>query len=401
MPKFEIIAGLDIGSTRVSLAVARRQADQMQFLGSFTVECEGLSATGAISDISRLADSVGGVLEKAQSSIKEGISTAYVNLSGTHITSEMVRGRSNLLIKENEISKKDLDAVYNNARISAISYDRQPILVVPQNYIVDGQSAIKNPLGLFGARLEIDYLFITGSTPAIANISKAVNSGGLEIEELVLSNIATGFSVLNDSEKDLGVILIDIGNAVTEITVFTEGLVRYEKMLAMGASSVAEAICAELKIQPAVAEKIIKNYCKLPLSNYANPDEKILIKEASPHKTITQRELQAIIEPKIKEILNNLKKELQASDCSGGAACGIVLVGGISSMDGLAEMAEPILNMPVRVGLSKITNTNLTALGLAVYGYRKRSADGLKRQLSEGVFKRAFDAARDFIYDYF
>lgn len=403
MSRFELISGLDIGATKVSLAVVRRQfgASHMQFLGSFSVDCEGISASGAVSDLSRLADSVNIVLDKAQNSIKQNISTAFVNIAGTHITAENARGRLNLLSKENEISRKDLDAVYNNAKVSAISYDRQPVHIQPQDYIVDGQAAIKNPLGLFGARLEVDYLFITGSTPAIANLSKAVNLGGLEIDEIVLSNLASSFSALNNSEKDLGVILIDIGNAVTEITVFTDGIIRYDSMSAIGSASVADAICAEFKVQPDVAVKIIKNYCKLPSSNYANPDEKILIKEVPGHKAITGGELQAIIEPRIKDILNSIKQTLKSCDYASSASCGIVLIGGISSMDGLAEMAEPLFNMPVRVGLSNIANTNLVALGLAVYGYQKKSAGGLKKQLSENVFKRAFQSARDFVYDYF
>ena len=403
MPRFELIAGLDIGATKVSLAVIKREfgAGSMQFLGSFSVDCEGLSASGAVSGLSKLADAISMVLDKAQSSIKQNISTAFVNIAGTHITAENARGRINLLSKENEISRKDLEAVYNNAKVSAISYDRQPALVVPQDYIVDGQTAIKNPLGLFGSRFEVDYLFITGSTPTIANLSKTVNMGGIEIDEVVLSNLASSFAVLNNSEKDLGVILIDIGNVITEITVFTDGIIRNEIMSAVGASSVADAISAELNVRPDIAAKIIKNYCKLPSSNYANPDEKILIKEVSPHKTITGAGLQAIIEPRVKDILNNIKQLLQSCDYAPSASCGIALIGGISSMDGFAEMAEPLFNMPVKVGLSKIANTNLTALGLALYGYQKKNAGGLRKQFSKNVFKRAFQSAKDFVYDYF
>jgi len=407
MPRYELIAGLDIGAAKVSLALVRREygSDHMQFAGCFSVACDGLSSSGSVLDLTKLADAVAVVLEKSQEAVKQNISTAFVNISGTHISAENVRGRSNLLSKENEISRKDLDSVYRNAKVSAISYDREPVLVVPQDYIVDGQRAIKNPVGLFGSRLDIDYLFVTGSTPAIGNLCKAVNMGGLEIEEIVLSNLASSFSALTASEKDLGVVLVDIGDAVTEVSVFTDSVIRYDKMLAFGSADLAAVICEEFKIQRDIALKIIKNYCKLDFSGYSNPEEKILIKEISPPRAITQGQLQKIIESNIKGILGKIKETMQLSEYVSGASCGIVLIGGISSMDGLAEMAEPAFNMPVRVGFPKGINTtdhsNITALGLAIYGFQKRNSNGLRRQLSENVLKRAFQATKDFIYDYF
>jgi cell division protein FtsA len=400
MPKFELIAGLDIGATKVSLAIIRRQAgsDEKEFLGCFTAGCEGLSASGAVTDLSKLADAVSSVLSKAQDAVKANVTTAFVNIMGTHIDSENVRGRINLLSKENEISRRDLNVAFQNAKLSAVTYDREILLFVPQNYIVDGQEDIKNPIGLFGSRLEVEYLFITGLVSMIGNLSKAVNMGGLEIEEVVLSGLASSYSSLTQSEKDLGVILVDIGNAASEVTVFTEGVIRYEKVIAAGATELSDALASGLKVKPDVTAKIIKNYCKIVSSDSGNAEEKILIKEISPPKTVTEGELQAIIEPRIKEVLDKIKEAISASNCASMASCGVVLIGGISTMDGLAESAELVFNMPVRVARE---HACAQAYGLALYGCQKKSAGGLKRQLSENVLKRAFQSAKDFIYDYF
>jgi len=400
MPKFELISGLDVGATKVSLAVIRRQAgsDEKEFLGCFTVGCEGLSASGAVTDLPKLADAVSTVLEKAQDAVKCNITTAFVNIAGTHIAPESVRGRINLLSKENEISKRDLNVAFQNAKLSAVTYDREILLFVPQNYLVDGQEDIKNPIGLFGSRLEVEYLFITGLVSMIGNLSKAVNMGGLEIEEIVLSNQASSYSSLTKPEKDLGVILVDIGNAVSEVTVFTEGIIRYDKMIPVGAAELSDALALGLKVKPDVTAKIIKNYCKIALSDSGNVEEKIFIKEISPPKTVTQGELQGIIEPKIKKVLDKIKEAILGSNCASMASCGVVLIGGISTMDGLAESAELVFNMPVRVAREYSCTA---AYGLALYGCQKKSIGGLKRQLSENVLKRAFQSARDFIYDYF
>lgn len=404
MPRYEIIAGLDIGTTKVCMAVARKQfgQDQIELLGCYKAWCESLHS-GMVVDLPRVADAVSKVLEQGQDEAKHRISTAFVNIAGKHITAENVRGRVNILSKENEISRKDLDAAYNNAKLSAITYDREPLLVVPQDYLVDGQAAIKNPIGLFGTRLEVEYLFITGLTTMIGNLCKAVNMAGLEIEELVLSNLANSFSVLTASEKDIGAILVDLGGSISEVTIFTEGVIRYDKMLPCGSENLSNAIAARLKIQPDIAAKILKNYCKMCTSSPEHADEKILIKEVSPPIALTEAELQKIIEPKIKEILCMIKDQMQASPAASMASSGVVLMGGISTMDGLAELAEGIFNMPVRVGLPRNTldPSYVTAIGLVEYGSQKRSCTGLARQLSENIFKRAFQLARDFVYDYF
>src|SRR3989338_4473872 len=272
MPRFEIVAGLDVGATKVCMAVIKRQAlgfaerrvgfFRAVFLGFYKVAAAGLRC-GSVIDLPDLADAIAAVLEKSQDQTHHKISSAFVNISGTHIVADNARGRINLPDREDEISRKDVEAAYNNAKMSVVPYDRGPVLVVPQNYMVDGQPAIKNPAGLFGSRLEADYLFITGSVSAIENLSKAVNLGGLEIEELVLSNLASSFSVLSQSEKDLGVILVDLGGSVSEVTLFTDGIIRYDKMLPSGGDSLVNAVSSQLKVQPEVAAKILKNYCKV------------------------------------------------------------------------------------------------------------------------------------------
>jgi|GEM_PF-1275566 len=412
MPRYELVAGLDIGTAKVSLAVARREFNSKDpdFLGCFSLPCEGMKS-GAVVDLAKVADSVGAVLDEAQAATKQKINTAFVNLSGTHIIGENSRGKVNTLNKEIEISKKDLDAACNNAKVSIVTYDRQPILVVPQAYMVDGQGIIKNPLGLFGSRLSVDYLFVTGLTPSIANLRKAVNMGGLEIEELVLSNLASSFSVLSSLDKEIGVILVDIGSDVTEVTVFSEGIVRFEKMLPCGSENLSNAIAVDLKVRTDIANKIVTDYCRVYSSVGAgHSEEKILIKEVTPPKTITEGYLQNITEAKIKEILNIIKDAMQSSNYSSGASSGVVLIGSISAMDGLAEMAEAIFNMPVKLGLPKdAVGTNMnnanpacaTAMGLVRYGCQALTARPFARQLSDNMIKRAFQAARDFIYDYF
>lgn len=410
MPRFEIIAGLDVGTTKVCLALARKQfgSQDAQILGCWAAACNGLFSSGTITDLTKIADTIGVLLEKCQDDAKQKISTAFVNITGTHIVSENIRGKVNILDKENEISRKDLQVLYNNAKLSAVTYDREPLLVVPQDYLVDGQAAIKNPVGLFGTKLEADYLFVTGSTPAIENLCKAVSMGGLEVEELVLSNSASSLSVLGLSEKDVGVILVDIGGSITEITIFSEGLLRYDRMLAIGSENLVKSIAGDLKVQHNVADEIVKNYCKLYLPSPQNPQEKILLKEIPPPKTITQGELQKITELRIREMLNTIKESIQSSNYASFASAGVVLIGGISTMDGLAELAETVFNMPVRVGsirgawANNMQNSSyITAVGLVKYGSQTRSEGILGRQLSKNIFKRTFQAARDFIYDYF
>lgn len=406
MPRTEVIAGLDIGTSKVCLSVARRQFPELtlEHLGVYSVPCQILSAGGNVTDLSRAADVIAQTLEKAQDHTKQRISTAFVNLCGMHITSENVRGRVNLLSKENEISKKDLDAAYYNAKVSAITYDRQPVLVVPQDYIIDGQSGIKNPLGLFGMRLEVDYLFISGLTPVITNVTKAVNMAGLEIDGFALSNFASSFLALSDSEKDLGVILVDIGAGLAEATIFTEGIVRYDRMISAGSQGLEDAITSEFKTSHEAARKIIKNYCRLIFTSARGTDEDIFIKELEQPRTIKQSQLQAIAEPRIKDTLDKIKEAITASAHYQSASAGVVLIGGISAMDGLAELAENTFNIPVRVHPG---NGSITAKGLINYGCQATRPAGIGRpsyegrQPSENIFKRTFQIAKDFVYDYF
>jgi len=412
MPRYEIVSGLDIGATKISFAALRREfgKDTLDFLGCHSVDCECLSATGAVLDLSRVADAVSTVLEKMQDAIKQNITTVFISAKGTHIISENVRGRINLLSRENEICAKDIASACQNAKASAITFEREPLLIAPENYIVDGQPAIKNPVGLSASRLEVDYLFVTALAPMINNLSKAVNMGGLEVEDVVLSNLAGSFSVLTSSEKDLGVTLIDIGSFVTEISIFTGGVIKYDKMLGCGSSDLEKALCSQLKIKRGSAAKIIKNYWKLSSCDYVNPEEDIFITEMSKPVPIKQRQLQAIIEPGLVELFGRIKDALQASEYAPMASCGIVLTGGISAVDGLAESAESVFNMPVKVGTIKpkfnnavtaLDGSSTVALGLALYGHNKKLSGAFRRRFSENVLKRTFQAAKDFLYDYF
>jgi len=374
-----IIVGLDVGTTKICAVVGEVTGNEINIIGIGTHPSIGLRK-GVVVDIESTVESIQKAVEEAELMAGCEISSVFAGIAGGHITGFNSRGI--VAIKGKEVTQNDVDRVIDAARAVAIPMDREVIHVIPQEYIVDDQGGIKNPVGMSGVRLEAKIHIVTGAVTSAHNIVKCANRSGLDVCDIVLEPLASGEAVLTDEEKDLGAALLDLGGGTSDLAIFFVKNIKHTFVLSLGGNNLTNDIAIGLRASTAEAEKIKKKYGTCITRNIS-PEETIEVPGMggrTPRK-LPRQILGEILEPRVEEIFTLIKREVYRAGMEKIITSGVVLTGGSSLLDGGVEIAESIFNLPARLGkprgirgLVDVVNNPMyaTAVGLVIYGARNQ-----------------------------
>jgi cell division protein FtsA len=374
-----MIVGLDIGTSKVVAIVGEVNAEGgLNIVGIGRHRSRGLRK-GAVVNIESTVQSIQRAVEEAELMAGCRIHSVYAGIAGSHIRSMNSHGI--VAIRDREVYAADIERVIDAAQAVAIPADQKILHILPQEFIIDSQEGVKEPLGMSGVRLEAKVHLVTCATNAYQNIEKCIKRCGLEVDEIILEQLASSYSVLTEDEKELGVCVIDIGGGTTDIAIFTEGAIRHTGVIPIAGDQVTNDIAMALRTPTDFAEELkIKYACAL--SQLASPDEMIKVPgvgERAPRE-LSRQALADVVEPRYDELFHLIQAELRHSGYADLLAAGIVLTGGTSKMEGVVELAEEIFHMPVRIGMPYEVSglvdivrnpTYSTGVGLLLYGMKQ------------------------------
>ena len=385
----EVIVGLDIGTSKVLAVVAEvNYNDELEVLGVGQHPSRGLRK-GVVANIDSTVQSIQLAIEDAELTAECRISSVYAGIAGAHINSMNSSGVAAIKNRD-EVGAEDVERVLEAAQAQAIPNDQRVLHILPQDFIIDGQEGIREPIGMSGVRLEAKVHIITGAVSAAQNIVKCITRCGLEVEDMVLEQIASSYAVLDEDEKELGVCLVDIGGGTTDIAVFTDGAIRHTAVLPIAGDQVTNDIAVALRTPTQAAEELKKKYGSA-LVQLAPEGEMIdtpSVGERAPRK-LARTTLADVIEPRVEELFLLVQAELRRSGFEELLGTGIVLTGGSAKLTGMVDLAEEIFHMPVRLGVPKyvgalsdvVRNSSFsTAMGLLMFGHRHQSNHYPKRR---------------------
>ena len=351
MPKENknLIVALDIGTSKVACLVAELRADgTLEILGMGGHESKGLKK-GVVVNIEATVGAVQRALEEAELMADCKIREVYTGIAGSHIRSFNSQGM--VAIKDKEVAVSDIDRVIDTAKAVQIPNDQQLLHILNQEFIVDGQEDVREPLGMSGVRLEVKVHIVTGAVSAAQNIVKCVRRCGLEVRDLVLQPLASAMAVISEDEKDLGVALVDIGGGTSDLVVYTHGAIRHTAVIPIAGDQITNDIAMALRTPTKDAEEIKESH-GCALSQLADPQEMVEVPglgDRAPRQ-LTRKTLAEVIEPRVEELYSLVQAELRRSGYEELLSAGVVLTGGSSVMRGMVELGEEIFHMPVRVG---------------------------------------------------
>ena len=411
MRKVEYVTGLDVGTSKICAIVATAEEDgTTRILGVGRSNSDGLRR-GVVANLERTVESIKEALDAAESSSGLHIDSVFVGIAGGHIQAANSHGVVGVERKDNEIAPEDVERVLDAARAVNIPMDRELLHVFPQGFVVDDQRGIKDPVGIVGVRLEAQVLIVTGAVTATQNIIKSVNRAGCEVEDIVLEPYASGEAVLTPDEKELGVALADVGGGTADIVVFAEGAVRHSKVLAIGGQHVTRDIAIGLRTPIHQAEhiKITRGHA---LEEMVGENETITVPGVGDRedRTIPRRELAAIIEPRMDELLFFINGEIESSGYKHLIPTGVVLTGGASLLEGTVDLSESIFECPVRLGRPRAVTGDVeglddpahaTGVGLVRYGLRYRAEGRRARFGKRNIVVRSLRRMKEWITEYF
>jgi len=375
-----IIVGLDIGTTKICAVVGEVSGNDTNIIGIGTHPSIGLRK-GVVVNIESTVESIKKAVEEAELMAGCEISSVYAGIAGGHITGFNSRGI--VAIKGPEITQQDVERVIDAARAVAIPMDREVIHVLPQEFIVDDQTGIQNPVGMAGVRLEAKIHIVTGAVTSAHNIVKCANRSGLDVCDIVLESLASGEAVLTDEEKELGTALLDLGGGTTDLAIFSKKSIKHTFVLALGGNNLTNDIAIGLRAPIAEAEKIKKKYGTCVARNISS-DETIEVPGMGgrdPRK-LSRQILGEILEPRMEEIFTLIKREIYRAGMENVIASGVVATGGSALLGDVTEVAESIFDLPARLGqpmgisgLVDVVNNPMyaTGVGLVLYGARNQT----------------------------
>jgi cell division protein FtsA len=405
----KIIVGLDIGTTKICTVVGELLDSNLEIIGVGITPSKGVRK-GVVINIDETVESIRKSVQEAEVMAGSKISSIYVGIAGGHIKSYNSTGV--IAIKSRTVTENDKRRVIDAAQALNIPLDREVLHVLPQEYIVDSQDGIREPLGMSGVRLEVKVHIVTGAVSAVQNIIKCCSKAGLDVNDIILEQLAASEAVLTEDEKDLGVALVDLGGGTTDIAVFHGGSIKYSSVLAMGGNHVTNDIAIGLRTPTQEAENLkIKFGCAL--SSLVQRDEIIEVPAAGTkkNKPIPRNTLSDIIEPRMEEIFTLVNREILKSEMEKHITSGMVLTGGGALLNGTVELAENVFGLPVRLGVPKLSGVVgsvnspqlSTAVGLVLNGskhhYRvKQPRSGNEERWS---FGNIVSRMKDFLKDFF
>jgi cell division protein FtsA len=407
--KENLIVGLDIGTTKICAIVGNLTEDGIDIVGIGTSPSRGLRK-GVVINIDSTVQSIRKAVEEAELMAGCEIKSVYAGIAGGHIKG--LNSQGIIAIKNREVSPEDVKRVIEAAKAIAIPMDREVIHILPQEFIIDDQDGIREPLGMSGVRLEAKVHIVTGAVASAQNIIKSCNRAGLDVADIVLEQLASSEAVLSSDEKELGVALIDIGGGTTDIAIFVDGAIKHTSVLSLGGNHLTNDIAVGLRTPMAEAEKIKQKYgcC---LASLVGKDETIEVPSVGGRKPrILSRQLLAeILEPRVEEIFSLVNREIIKSGYEDMIASGIVITGGSTILEGMPELAEQVFNLPVRRGLPQhigglvdVVNTPVyaTGVGLVVYGSKNLGSHEFPTtQSDDNVFRRVSRRMKEWFGEFF
>lgn len=385
-----LIVGLDIGTSKVLAIVGELTADgEVEIIGVGHHPSRGLKK-GVVVNIESTVQSIQRAVEEAELMSGCQILSVYAGIAGSHISSLNSHGIVAVKNKNKEVERSDVERVIEAARALAIPADQKILHVIPQEFIIDKQDGIREPIGMCGVRLEARVHIITGAVSAAQNIIKCVRRCGLEVDDIILEQLASSTAVLSEDEKELGVCLVDIGGGTTDISVFTEGAIRHTSVIPIAGDQVTNDIAVALRTPMQHAEDIKKEY-GCALTQLAHSDETIEVPSVGdrPPRKLSRQTLAEVIEPRIEELCGLVQAELRRSGYEDVIGSGIVLTGGSAKMEGIVDIAEEVFHIPVRLGvpqgiggLTGVVQNPIyaTGVGLVMFGAQSQQERGYVSQ---------------------
>jgi cell division protein FtsA len=395
----KLIVGLDIGTSKVLAIVGEiSQTGEIEIIGVGHHASRGLKK-GVVVNIESTVQSIQRAVEEAELMAGCQIHSVYAGIAGSHISSFNSHGI--VAIKDREVARDDVERVLEAARALAIPADQKILHVLPQEFIIDKQEGIREPVGMSGVRLEAKVHVVTGAVSAAQNIIKCVRRCGLEVDDIILEQLASSLSVITEDEKELGVCMVDIGGGTTDICVFTDGAIRHTAVIPIAGDQVTNDIAVALRTPTQHAEQIKKKY-GCALTQLAKADESIEVPSVGerPARQLSRQTLAEVVEPRMEELFTLIQAELRRSGFEDVIGSGVVLTGGSSKLEGMVELAEEVFHMPVRLGLPQFVGglTNIiqnpiysTGIGLTIFG--ARHGDGksfMDHGMEDAGFKQVF-----------
>ncbi|WP_461208259.1 cell division protein FtsA [Desulfocurvus sp. DL9XJH121] len=382
MAKSELIVGLDIGTTKICAVVGELTPEGVDVVGIGTSPSTGLRK-GVVVNIEQTVQSIKKALEEAELMAGCDIRSVYAGIAGSHIKGFNSHGI--IAVKGDEVTARDVERVIDAAKAVAIPLDREVIHILPQEYIVDDQQGIHDPLGMAGVRLEVNVHIVTGAVTSAQNIVRSCHRSGLDVSDIVLEALASSKAVLTPEEREIGVALVDLGGGTSDLAIFSEDSIKHSSVLALGGTNLTNDIAFGLRTPMASAE-LIKERHGCALAEMVPPDETIEVPSVGDRepRLLSRQVLAEICEPRVEEILALIDQELSRSGFKDKIAAGVVLTGGTSLIEGMQELGEQIFNLPCRIGyprevggLKDVVNSPVfaTATGLLMYGAHKEGGE--------------------------
>ena len=386
-----MIVGLDIGTSKVVAIVGEISPDdEIEIIGIGSHPSKGLKK-GVVVNIESTVHSIQRAVEEAELMAGCQIHSVYAGIAGSHIRS--LNSHGIVAIRDREVTPGDVERVIDAARAVAIPADQKILHILPQEFVIDDQDGIREPVGMSGVRLEAKVHMVTGAVSAAQNIIKCVRRCGLEVDDIILEQLASSYSVLTDDEKDLGVCLVDIGGGTTDIAVFTEGSIRHTAVIPIAGDQVTNDIAVALRTPTQYAEEIkIKYACAL--TQLAASDESIEVPSVGdrPPRRLARQTLAEVVEPRYEELLTLIQAELRRSGFEDLVAAGIVLTGGSSKIEGLVDLAEEVFHMPVRLGMPQsvlglvdVVRNPIYATGVGLLLFGKKNSEQRLSEMPSGT----------------
>jgi len=391
-----LIVGLDIGTSKVAAIVGEvNDSGEVEVIGIGSTPSRGLKK-GVVINLESTVNSIQRAVEEAELMAGCEITSVYAGIAGSHIKS--LNSHGIVAIRGKEVSQYDINRVIDSARAVAIPADQKILHILPQEFIIDMQEGIKEPIGMSGIRLEAKVHMVTGSVSAAQNIIKCIRRCELDVDDIVLEQLASCSSVLTEDEKELGVCLIDIGGGTTDIAIFSHGAIKHTAVIPIAGDQVTNDVAVALRTPTQNAEEIKKLHA-CALTQLADVNEMIDVPSIGdrPSRQISKQNLAEIIEPRYEELMLLVQAELRRSGYEGLIAAGMVLTGGSSKVTGLVELAEEIFHMPVRLGfpqhvsgLTDVVQNPIysTGVGLLIYGRDHFLSNEQLLETNEGIFSR-------------
>lgn len=418
MAKTKVIAGIELGSSKVATLVAQVNQDPVSMettiniVGAAISESKGIKK-GQIVDIEEAVEAIISSVEAAERMAGYSLESAYVSLGGAHVRSQNSHGVVAVSDPQGEITQNDVDRAIEAASAISLPTSREVVHVLPREYVVDGETGVKDPVGMSGVRLEVDTHIITAASSAIKNLKKAIGEVGVEISDLVFSGVAASEGVVSATEKELGCVLVDIGGGTTSIAVFLEGSLAYSGVIPVGAKNVTNDLAIGLRVSLETAEKI-----KLALSTKKkskDEEDEVDLENLgiSEVKKISKKTLlEGIIRPRLNEIFTMVRLELEKEGLTGRIPSGAIVTGGGAETVGVLDSAKRMLGLPTRIGVPRgisgliddiMTPAFATPIGLIIYGSKQVPQENLtsfgkKIKLpSVGIFGKLISTVKDLL----